>query len=456
MDAVFNKEWTRSLSGKNSHSSSMNLDDYCGQLVKEKLHFRNCTSANAHDCTRSFDLYVPNSACDHKKETNVLPLVFAVHCFGCHASSMYYWAEYAEVYNFIVAIPAGIGHSFNAQHCCGPALEQNIDDVAFFQAIVHSLAKQHKGRLVSPDMVYGFGWSNGGYMVVHAAHLFRAIAPVSGYQVYDDPAQDLSNLVSKIEGRPIGLFLHHSLDDGNVAFTGCCSDPSMPECCCGLSNISDQCQSAPGFVHAFGETVNHCQGEEFVSLDRVYRKARSTMTCYQAGSNCWANTTYCVHSHGGHFNNPSFEKSFPMTGQIGDFFARDACENVGGGSWSSGTKNCTCSIDGDRDINSTATYCLSDGWKERFHQPDWENYSLPLSEDDEGVTNFGIVASSFLILLVFAVMFVMAREQKRYGQFKPVAVELTDFSVDPDPKWEDDNDLILSRRPNLSSLSRGI
>merc|ERR1711935_1273190 len=137
-----------------------------------------------------------------------------------------------------------------------------------------------------------------------------------------------------------------------------------------------------------------------------------------------------------------------MTGQIGNFFARDACENVGGGSWSSATKNCDCSSGGDYHINNTATYCLNKGWKGRFDQPDWANYSPALSEDDGGISNFGLVASSFLILLVFFVMSMMAREQKRYGQFKPLSVELTDFSVDP--KWEDDNDMILTRPPNLS------
>jgi len=460
--ATILEEWKRSLSGQSQQDRphTLTLNDLCGNLVKEQLEIPNCTSADTDEssygqgghnyndaCNRAYELYVPTTACDHHHETNVLPLVFAVHCFGCPASSMRYWIDYAEAFNFVLVIPHGIDRSFNAQQCCGAALEQNIDDVGFFRDLVNDLTKRNRGRLVSPDLVYGFGWSNGGYMVVHAAHIFRAIAPVSGYQVYDDPAEDLSNLVAQIKGRPIGLFLHHSQDDKNVALTGCCSDPTMPQCCCGLSNFVDQCQSAVDFVRSFGQTVNHCQGEEFVSLERIYQKARSIVTCYQVGSDCRANTTYCIHSHGGHFKSPSFEKSFPMTGQIGDFFARDACENVGGGSWSLEYKNCDCSSGGDNDIDNTASYCLNKGWKGRFDQPDWANYSPRLS-DDGSMSNVGLAATSFAIIFAFFAVYLMAREEKKYRQFKSIsAVELTDFSVDP--IWEDDNDLITGR-PNLS------
>lgn len=460
------EDWTRLLlhSHQQDHHgrrTNANLRELCGNLVTETLDIPNCTSTddgershhgdNGH-CSRDYDLYIPTTACDetHYRHTDVLPLVFAVHCFGCHSDVMHYMTSYAETYNFVLAIPHGIESSFNAQQCCGTALEQNVDDVGFFDAVIQYLSTRWHDKVVSPDLVYGFGWSNGGYMVVNAAHLFRAIAPVSGYQIYDDPATGLSNLVQQIAQRPIGLFLHHSQDDSNVAITGCCTDPTMPECCCGLSNFADQCQSATSFVDAFGKTVNHCQGEPTQLLEHTYRQARAEVTCYQAGSNCWANTTYCIHNHRGHFNRPSLSKAFPMTDEVSDFFARDACEVVGGGNWSSQEKACTC----DGSVEDASTYCLDKGWTGRFEEPDWTHYSI----SDDGVLNsaFAIGVAAVIILGLVLGMFVMAREERKYRQFKAISTfELSDFSMDPQLDDDGENTFDfrprpLGGRPNLS------
>ena len=75
---------------------------------------------------------------------------------------------------------------------------------------------------MSEDLEYALGWSNGGYMVTHAAAsvsaassdggaggapLFRAIAPIAGYQY--------NNITSL---HPIGIFQHHSINDPAVHF----------------------------------------------------------------------------------------------------------------------------------------------------------------------------------------------------------------------------------------------
>ncbi|CAJ1930885.1 unnamed protein product [Cylindrotheca closterium] len=462
------EDWKNLLLGSQQQDGRrqiLSLREMCGNMVYERFEIPNCTSTNDAEysrnyegtddyCTREYDMYIPTAACDRKKygPTNVLPLVFAVHCYGCDAGVMDYMADYAETYSFVLAIPHGIANSFNAQQCCGTALEQNVDDVGFFQAIIEDISSRWMGHshIVSPNVVYGFGWSNGGYMVVNAAHLFRAIAPVSGYQVYDDPAIGLSSLVEKISHRPIGLFLHHSQDDQNVAITGCCTDPTMPECCCGLSNYADQCQSATSFVDTFGQTVNHCQGEPTQLLEKLYREQRADVTCYQAGSNCWANTTYCIHNHRGHFNRPSLEAAFPMSDEVSDFFARDACENVGGGSWSSEERYCTC----DNIVVGDSSYCLNLAWTERYQEPDWANYSIA----DGGTTSsLGAIALSFVIIVAFLGIFVMAREERKYRHFKAVSTfELSDFSVDP--KLDDEDDIFRPRLPIVTrpTLSKHI
>jgi len=442
------------------------LRNLCGKLVHEKFTIPNCTSFsdeeedyqgegyedNHKHCLRDYDLYIPSAACEreHYHQTNVLPLVVAVHCFGCNSKDMHYLADYAEYYSFILVIPWGIGGSFNAEQCCGEALEHNVDDVGFFDSLIGDLSLRWHGNLVSPELVYGFGWSNGGYMVVNAAHLFRAIAPVSGYQVYEDPAQGLSNLVEQIAHRPIGLFLHHSRDDQKVAITGCCTDASMPECCCGLSRFVDQCQPMTDFVDIFAKTLNHCEGEPTLTLEQSYTSERAKVTCYQAGDNCWTNTTYCIHDHRGHFNRPSLGEAFPMMNDVSDFFARDACETVGGGSWSSKDGLCSC-----KSVNETYTFCLDQDWEGRYQAPDWTHYKI----SDGG--NLGAIGMAVLIILAFITLFVLAKQERKYRQFKAVSTfELSEFSVDPrlDDGPDMNSDFANNPKPVFTrpSLSRHI
>lgn len=455
------QDWNRLLLGSEQHGrrQQIALREMCGKLVTETLQIPGCASTNEVEysedyeedtgyCKRDYDLYIPTTVCDKEsyRGTNILPLVFAVHCYGCHSNVMHYMTDYAENNNFILVIPHGIDGSFNAQQCCGTAMEENVDDVRFFESLIHDMAHRWRGHLVSPKLVYGFGWSNGGYMVVNSARLFRAIAPVSGYQVYDNPATGLSDLVNQVSQRPIGLFLHHSEDDQSVAITGCCTDPTMAECCCGLSNYVDQCQSATDFVEAFGRTVNHCKGNPTKLLEKVFGHERAQVTCYEAGSNCLANTTYCIHNHRGHFNKKQFGNAFPMTQEVSDFFSKDACETVGGGSWSSEERYCRC----DESAGNSLPYCLGHGWTERFQEPDWAHQS-----DGGGVTNTGALALSFVIILAFLGMFVMAREERKYRQFRAVSTfELSDFTVDPHLDDDDTFDFrprpIVSLRPTLS------
>lgn len=418
------------------------MKQMCGNLFTGELEMPNCTSTSEHHsgrsyedvtyCSRQYDLYIPTAACEniHYRDKNILPLVFAVHCYGCQANTMSYLIDYAEFYNYVLVIPHGIDNSFNAEQCCGTALTRNVDDIGFFEYLIQDLSLRWRGNLVSSDLVYGFGWSNGGYMVVNAAHLFRAIAPVSGYQVFDE--QGLSNMVEQIAHRPIGLFLHHSQDDTNVAITGCCTDTTMPECCCGLSDFAEQCQAAPDFVTSFAKTVNHCEGEPTVSLEQVYTGERADVTCYQAGSNCWANTTYCIHNHRGHFNHPSFERAFPMMDEISEFFVRDACEVVGKGSWSTENATCDC-VNG----NEGFAYCLNNDWAESYQEPDWASMSVSPGESMSNISAIGLAA---IILMAFIAMFLLAREERKYHQFKAVnTFEMTDWSVDP--KLDEDDEM---------------
>jgi poly(3-hydroxybutyrate) depolymerase len=390
-------------------------DVVCGESISRSLTMTGECIDN--DCERTFHLYIPNSLCAND-QADILPLVFAIHCLGCTGSTMMHWIDEAEKFNFVLVIPEGIQGSWNARYCCGYSLEKNVNDVGFLDTVITQLSTEF--TFVSKDFTYAMGWSNGGFMVMYAAQLFRAIAPISGYQY-----EDLLPAVVSSNNKPVGLFMHHSEDDRFVRITGCCTDSSMPHCCCGISNHADQCTSAQQIHQQWATQVNHCAGDTQVSfLD----EAKGIVCLTATGGDCQANTTFCAYQHGGHFNSPSFKKAFPMTTQIADFFARDAC-SIYGGSWSLEQKNCAC-----QNTQTKGTYCLvvAGGGGEMPLEP-----SLFANKADihgaESSSSFTPMATSLatalglaLLLLAGATMFFFkSKERKRYDGFSKVSsVEL--------------------------------
>lgn len=64
---------------------------------------------------------------------------------------------------FIVAYPDGFARTWNAGTCCGPAMRQGIDDLAFFDAIIADVRSLARIR----DKVYVTGFSNGALMAYY-------------------------------------------------------------------------------------------------------------------------------------------------------------------------------------------------------------------------------------------------------------------------------------------------
>ena len=293
----------------------------------------------------------PSSAVDGRGESReVLPLVLALHCFGCQGSQMMHFSEVAEAYSFVLAIPEGIQNSWNAKHCCGYSLRNNIDDLGFLRQMIQALSDELPS--VRADVAYAMGWSNGGYLATLAASMFRAVAPISGH-IYDE-IEDVVNPTS-----PVSLFMHHSVTDPVVLFGGCCQNSSMPKCCCGISDASQTCISAEGVFQRWSE-LNNC--DETV-LTIGFRNDDMGVMCRTAAktASCRANVTLCVYEKGGHFNRPSFHDAFPLSMEIGDFFARDACEGVPpSGTWSQELKTCSRgrSSSSAKEGESTDTYYL--------------------------------------------------------------------------------------------------
>jgi len=150
---------------------------------KRTIEIPDCKETNPNDCNRTFHLYLPSIICGNKQIINEdgtdiiqdtngdeytpdlqsignLPLVFGIHCYGCTAQNIDVFAQYTDTLNMVLVLPEGIQSSFNGKHCCGYALENNIDDVGYFKHLQTMLSDEYS--FIKGEYSYGVGWSNGG------------------------------------------------------------------------------------------------------------------------------------------------------------------------------------------------------------------------------------------------------------------------------------------------------
>jgi polyhydroxybutyrate depolymerase len=164
---------------------------------------------------RSYIVHVPPGYDGSK----AVPVVLAFHGGGANAENMVQFCglnEKADKEGFIVVYPNGTGRlekvlTFNAGNCCGYAMENKVDDVAFTRALLDDLAKVAK---IDPKRVYATGMSNGAIMAYRLASelsdRIAAIAPVAGPMGTEkcDPK------------RPVPVIHFHGTDDQNAPFKG--------------------------------------------------------------------------------------------------------------------------------------------------------------------------------------------------------------------------------------------
>jgi hypothetical protein len=58
----------------------------CSKVIKREIGQSPCKERNPNDCHRIFNLYFPQIICengDDLEQIGTLPLIFAVHCYGC-------------------------------------------------------------------------------------------------------------------------------------------------------------------------------------------------------------------------------------------------------------------------------------------------------------------------------------------------------------------------------------
>lgn len=151
------------------------------------------------DGERTYRLHVPDDVGDEP-----VPLLVALHGGGGSASQ--FAGEdgleaLADEEGFVVVHPEGISgplermHTWNAGNCCGPAAEEDVDDVAYIRAVVDEISAAHP---IDPDRVFAIGHSNGGMMAYRlaceAADVFAAVGLQAGALGIDtcEPAEAVS------------------------------------------------------------------------------------------------------------------------------------------------------------------------------------------------------------------------------------------------------------------------
>jgi len=231
------------------------------------------------------------------------PLVLAFHGWGGDQDQLERTSGLgaaATRRGWIAARPLGVGKSFNAGTCCGEAIEQGVDDVAFARAIIDLVALE---ACIDRRRVYSTGFSNGGFLShrlgCEAADVFAAVASVGGTFGIDRCAPS----------RAVSVLHIHGKIDPIVKFAG---DPAK-----GWSSVAT---TIDAWVRA-----NRCALD---SAREIY--AHGAARCVRSGA-CAGDTevTLCRDDRAGHtwIGGPRSigyggSKDLDATAMILDFFAR--------------------------------------------------------------------------------------------------------------------------------------
>jgi polyhydroxybutyrate depolymerase len=162
---------------------------------------------------RAYLVHVPPSR-------GVLPVVLAFHGGGGEARGFQEYAGLdgiADREGFVVVYPYGSGVlprrllTWNAGACCGRAMSDGVDDVAFAIAVLDDLGRRLP---IDAHRVYATGHSNGAMMAHRLAaergDRIAAIAPVAG----------ALNLETLPTGPPVAVLHIHSVDDPRALYEG--------------------------------------------------------------------------------------------------------------------------------------------------------------------------------------------------------------------------------------------
>jgi polyhydroxybutyrate depolymerase len=179
-------------------------------------------AAGDHDCqvevgerTRGYLLHVPAT----ERPADGWPVVLCFHGGGANPRQMIEFTglnDAADKHGFVVVYPAGTGIiksalTWNAGNCCGRALRDKVDEIAFITALLKDLGER---VTIDEQRLYATGMSNGAMMAYLVAdklsERFAAIAPVGGPIGSETCAPS----------RPVPVMHFHGTADEYVSYTG--------------------------------------------------------------------------------------------------------------------------------------------------------------------------------------------------------------------------------------------
>lgn len=162
------------------------------------------------DLNRAYILHIPPGI----NLVRPVPVVIIFHGYTTPPNSMINMGfnGISDNSGFLVVYPTGgIGLSWNAGGCCGPAVTNNIDDIAAVREILSDLGTIAN---VDPKRIYATGHSNGGMFAYRLAcemsGTFAAIASVSG-PLFFAPCQPK---------QPVSIWEEHGMGDTGVPYAG--------------------------------------------------------------------------------------------------------------------------------------------------------------------------------------------------------------------------------------------
>jgi polyhydroxybutyrate depolymerase len=164
--------------------------------------------------------------------------------------------------------PQGIGNSWNAGGCCGPAWGQRIDDLAFVRALVSRIDPGHARP------VYLVGYSNGGRLAYTVACNDPTL--VDGFAVVDAMPQSGCTL-----SRPVTILQVDGTADPAVPYRPGDPGAELPPATTQVERLRvlDRCPATPATVSTGNLTVDTWSG--------CGSGARLGFATYRGGTHLW-------------------------------------------------------------------------------------------------------------------------------------------------------------------------
>lgn len=183
-------------------------------------------SVKVDTLTRWFKVIVPPDY-DH---SNKHPLLMAFHggnlSMGFMLNNRQDIIQRCEEENWVLVFPNGANFddnrgaaTWNAIHCCDPAMRFNVDDIGFTSKIVDTLKTELN---IDTKRIYAIGGSNGGMLVHKIAtelpDIFAAVAENQG--VAGGRPDTLSDIIVVEPIQKIPFIFIHGMSDLEVKFQG--------------------------------------------------------------------------------------------------------------------------------------------------------------------------------------------------------------------------------------------